>query len=87
MTNQEFLQHILTERIEMILSEQRQEDMDWNIEVLDRIMTSMDPDDKEKLNHWLNQLTDMEADGQRQAYLGGLKDGIYLSVMFWEYIL
>lgn len=87
MTNQEFLQHILTERIEMILSEQRQEDMDWNIEVLDRIMTSMDPDDKEKLNRWLNQLTDMEADGQRQAYLGGLKDGIYLSIMFLEYIL
>lgn len=87
MTNQEFLQHILTKRIEMILSEQRQEDMDRNIEVLDRIMTSMDPDDKEKLNRWLNQLTDMEADGQRQAYLGGLKDGIYLSVMFLEYIL
>ncbi|MDO4330766.1 MAG: hypothetical protein Q4C66_15720 [Lachnospiraceae bacterium] len=35
MTNQEFLQHILTERIEMILSDQRQESTDPEEEVID----------------------------------------------------
>lgn len=87
MTNQEFLRHVLTERIELLLTGRGQECAAPEPEEIDGILGTLKADDKEKLNCWLNQLADAEADAHRQAYLDGLKDGIYLSAMIWKHVL
>ncbi len=79
MTTKDFLEMMLDERIKMLLTRKPSED---GLEIEDageKIIMELEGGKKDKLEAYMNLLTDNMAQNERKAYIGGLKDGIWLA--------
>ena len=79
MTTKDFVEMILDERIKMLLTRKPSED---GLEIEDageKIIMELEGGKKDKLEAYMELLTDNMAQNERKAYIGGLKDEIWLA--------
>lgn len=78
MTEKDFIQMMITQRIDMLLGGKRTAK---EKEVFDRgeqVMKGLEEEERMRLEEYMNQVASLEAAAEEKAYLGGLKDGICL---------
>ncbi len=78
MTEKEFIQMMITQRIDMLLGGKRTAK---EKEVFDRgeqVMRGLEEEERMRLEEYMNQAASLEAAAEEKAYLGGFKDGICL---------
>ena len=76
MTEKEFIQMMITQRIDMLLSGKRTAE---EKEVFDRgeqVMKGLEEEQRVCLEAYMNQASSLEAAAEEKAYVGGFKDGI-----------
>ncbi|MDO4329072.1 MAG: hypothetical protein Q4C66_07035 [Lachnospiraceae bacterium] len=78
MTNQEFMETVIAERLELVLSDRKKEKDSIAWAKMEEIMNRLEPEDRNEMKQWLNSLADLGADNQRDAYLAGMDDGIWV---------
>ena len=79
MTTKDFVEMILDERIKMFLTRKPSEDGLEITEAGEKIIMELEEGTKDKLEAYMELLTDNMAQNERKAYIGGLKDGIWLA--------
>lgn len=81
LTDQEFIENVITRRLEMIWAEQKKEtDTDaWG--KIEKVVNRLDSEEKNEMRQWLDTLAEMGVENQREVYLAGLEDGIWIMGM------
>lgn len=87
MTDQEFIENVITRRLEMIWAEQKKETDTDAWEKIETMVNRLDSEDKSEMRQWLDILAETGAENQRDAYLAGLEDGIWIMGMILKKIL
>ena len=78
MSEKEFFDMMLEERIAMLL-EKRQAEKTEETEKAEQILEELEADKKQTLEDFFNGLMEQMAETGRTAYLGGLRDGFRLA--------
>ncbi len=76
MTTEDFLKMMLDERIKMLLSKKPSEDGLEVEEAGEKVIMGLEEEKKDKLEAYMDLLTENMAQNERKAYIGGMKDGI-----------
>ncbi len=79
MTDKEFIRMMLEERIKCLsgrLLTQKEAEI---LSEGERILEELEEEKKEKVQKFLDLTMEMEAENEKQTYLGGLRDGIRLA--------
>lgn len=76
--DKEFYDMVLDERLKFILARRPAEEDKKVITAGDEVIARLDSKDREVMEAYLDMFTDNMASYERQAYLGGLRDGICL---------
>ncbi len=71
-----FFDLMMDERLKNILMKAPIKDGDQIIKEAEDVIDSLDEDKHNKLDAYLDMMTDDMAERERKAYVGGLKDGI-----------
>ncbi len=79
MTTKEFLEMMLDERIKLLLFRKPSEDGLKIEEAGEKVIMELDEGKKDKLEAYMDLMTENMAQNERNAYIGGLKDGIWLA--------
>lgn len=79
MTTKDFVEMILDERIKMLLTRKPSENGLEITEAGEKIIMELEEGTKDKLEAYMELLTDNMAQNERKAYIGGLKDEIWLA--------
>ena len=87
MSNQEFLEMILLERIDVLLSENIQKGSEEVMETAERVLRELSDGDRAIMEQFHDQLRERELEHVSQSYLAGMRDGMLLLVLFWKYLL
>lgn len=78
MTTEDFLKMMIDERIKILLSGKPSEAGLEVEEAGEKVIMELEEEKKDKLEAYLELLTEDMAQNERKAYIGGLKDGIWL---------
>ena len=79
MTNEEYVNFIIEERISLLLQRQRE---DFEVGMMDKIRSGLKMESSEmrlEIETYLNLLIDQIAQSEIKLYLEALKDGLWLS--------
>lgn len=79
MSDKEFIEMMIDERINVLLSRKVKSEDAKILEEGEGILSALDKEKRDKIERFLNLLADFDADNQRTAYIGGFKDGLKLS--------
>ena len=86
LTNREFIENVITRRLEMIWAEQKKETDTDAWEKIEKIVNRLDSEEKSEMRQGLDTLAETEMENQRKVYLAGLEDGIWIMGMILKNI-
>ncbi len=78
MTNREFVQMMVSERIHMLLGRKMTPKESRILDSGEEVFRELNEEQRGKVEEYMNQMVGIEADAEEKAYLGGVKDGICL---------
>jgi len=78
MTDKEFIQMMIAERIAMLLRKRAASEETEVLDRAERVIQEMEEKERGQIEEYINCLISSEAEAQEQAYKGGFRDGILL---------
>lgn len=85
MTDQEFCNMMLQERLNVLLSRKKPTVSDEVLKKVESVLGCLNDADREVIERFQESLGDTAAENEEKAYLGGLQDGIKITAYLWKH--
>jgi len=88
MTNREFIQMVVSERIHTLLGRKMTPRESQILDSGEQVFRELDEGQRAKVEEYMDQMAGMEAAAEEKAYMGGVRDGVCLVLdifkIWWE---